>query len=183
MDREKIGVPNSNRKGAQASAGIFIHLSLCRNSQTALPRVTTPMAAIGQMRANTELASLYGSETSPEIRERLLRGLAGAEDWQRLIEIAKTEKNEELRNRAIQHASSMKAPAVSDALVALYTSSSDTSMRGAILRGLAQQRNAKQLIALARKETDPELKRSALQHLTRMKGDEVTTYLTELLEK
>ena len=77
----------------------------------------------------------------------------------------------------------MKSPGVSDALVALYNSSSDTATRGTILRALGQQRNAKQLIAVARAEKDAELKRTALQHLTRMKGDEVTSYLTELLGK
>jgi hypothetical protein len=166
-----------------ASAGAKDQVLAVAKSDANLELREHAIRALGQMRANTELASLYASETSPEIRERLLRGLAGAEDWQRLLEIAKTEKNEELRNRAIQHVSSMKAPGVSEALVAMYSSSSDTATRGAILRGLAQQRNAKQLIALARKETDPELKRTALQQLTRMKGDEVTTYLTELLEK
>jgi HEAT repeat protein len=138
---------------------------------------------LGHMRATSELLALYRAESAVQIREQLLRGLANAEDWQSLLEIAKTEKNEELRSRAIQQVGSIKHPGVTEALVALYGSSSDTATRGAILRALSQQRNAKQLIALARKETDPELKRAALQHLTRMKGDEVTTYLTELLEK
>jgi HEAT repeat protein len=138
---------------------------------------------LGRMRAHAELAALYSSESSTEIRERVLRSLAGGGDWQKLLEIAKTEKNEELRNRAIQHAGSIRVTGVSEALVEMYNSASDSSMRNAILRGLSNQGNAKPLIALARKETNPELKRAALQHLSHMKGDEVTTYLMELLEK
>jgi len=138
---------------------------------------------LGQMRANTELAGLYAGEQSTEMREQIIRGLGQAEDWQKLLDIAKTEKNEELRNRAIQQAGNVRTPGVPEALVALYSTSTDTAMRSAILRGLSQQRNAKQLIAVARIEKDPELKRTALQHLTRMKGDDVTSYLTELLEK
>ena len=151
------------------------------------PNVELRAAAInhlGGMRASAELAALYNGETSVEIRERLIRALAGSGDWQKLIDIAKTEKNEELRNRAIQHLGSVRSPEASDALVAMYSSAADASTRNAILRALShQQGNAKQLIALARKETNPELKRAALQQLSRMKGDEVTTFLMELLEK
>ncbi|HYI95857.1 MAG TPA: HEAT repeat domain-containing protein [Bryobacteraceae bacterium] len=151
------------------------------------PNVELRGAAINQlagMRASAELAALYNAESSVEIRERLIRALAGSGDWQKLIEIAKTEKNEELRNRAIQHLGSVKSAEASAALVAMYSSVTEASTRNAILRALShQQGNARQLIALARKETNPELKRAALQQLSRMKGDEVTTYLMELLEK
>jgi hypothetical protein len=138
---------------------------------------------LGEMRATADLASLYGSESDTRIRERILRAIANTDDWQKLLEIAKTEKDEELRARAVQHASSSKSTGAADALTALYGSTQDSATRRAILRGLSQQRNAKQLIALARTETDPELKRQALQHLSRMKGEEVTAYLTELLQK
>jgi hypothetical protein len=138
---------------------------------------------LGGMRANAELGALYTSESSTDVRERILRTLGETGDWQRLLEIAKTEKNEDLRNRAIQSAGSTRMPGVADALTAMYISSTEASMRSAILRALSNQGNAKQLIAVAQKETDPELKRSALQHLSRMKGEEVTTYLMELLNK
>lgn len=138
---------------------------------------------LGEMRATADLASLYNSESDTRIRERIQRAIANTDDWQKLLDIVKTEKDEHLRARAVQYASSSKSASAADALVALYSSTQDTATRSAILRGLSQQRNAKQLIAVARKETDPELKRQALQHLSHMKGDEVTTYLTELLEK
>jgi hypothetical protein len=65
----------------------------------------------------------------------------------------------------------------------IYGSSTNTEIKRQVLRALSNQRDAKQLIALARKETNPELKRDALRHLSNMKGEEVTAYLTELLEK
>jgi hypothetical protein len=136
---------------------------------------------LGEMRATADLMSLYGSETNTRIRERILRAIANTDDWQKLLDIARTEKDEHLRARAVQHASSSKSAGAVDALAALYGSTQDTATRLAVIRGLSEQRNAKQLIALARKETDPELKRQALQHLSRMKGEEVTAYLTELL--
>jgi HEAT repeat protein len=129
------------------------------------------------------LNEIYASSTNADIKRQVLRSWAGGDDWQKLLEIAKTEKNEELRNRAIQHAGSVRSAGVSEALVELYNSASDSSTRHAILRALSNQSNAKPLIALARKETNPDLKRAAVQQLSRMKGDEVMTYLTELLSK
>ena len=143
----------------------------------------TAIRHLGEMRATADLASLYGSESDTKVRERILRAIANTDDWQKLLDIAKTEKDENLRARAVQYASSSKATGAADALTALYGSTQDTATRLAVIRGLSQQRNAKQLIALVRKESDPELKRQALQHLSRMKGDEVTAYLTELLAK
>jgi hypothetical protein len=138
-------------------------------------------------RENTQnrqlLSEIYASSTNVEVKSQVIHTMADADDWQKLLEIAKTEKNEDLRNRAIQRAGSSRSAGVPEAMVAMYSSAPDTSTRNAILRGLSQQRSAKQLIAVARLEKDPELKRAALQHLARMKGDDVTAYLTELLEK
>ena len=129
------------------------------------------------------LSEIYASSNNADIKRQVIRSWASGDDWQKLLEIAKTEKNEELRNRAIQHAGSVRSAGVSEALVELYNSTSDSSTRHAILRALSNQSNPKPLIALARKETNPDLKRAAVQQLSRMKGDEVMTYLTELLDK
>lgn len=141
------------------------------------------VSQLGGMRAVSDLAALYSSESSTEIRERLIRALADAGDWQKLMEIAKTEKNEDLRSRAIRQAGAVRGSGASEALVELYNATPDSSTRNAILRALSHQGNAKQLIAVARKETNPELKRAALQHLSHMKGEDVTAYLMELLNK
>ncbi|MBC7926587.1 MAG: HEAT repeat domain-containing protein [Bryobacteraceae bacterium] len=138
---------------------------------------------LGGLRASSELSALYSQDASTEVRERILRALASGGEWQKLLVIAKTESNEDLRSRAIRQVGSMKVPGASEALVEMYTSSSDAALRNTILRALSSEGNAKQLIALARRETNPELKRAALQQLSRMKSDEVTTYLMELLEK
>ena len=138
---------------------------------------------LGEMRATADLMSLYASESDTRIRERILRAIANTDDWQKLLDIARTEKDENLRTRAVQYAGQSRSAGAADALTTLYGGTQDTATRQAILRGLSHQRNAKQLIALARQETNPELKRQALQHLSRIKGEEVAAYLTELLSK
>jgi hypothetical protein len=42
---------------------------------------------------------------------------------------------------------------------------------------------AKEMVALARKETNPELKRAWLEKLSLMRSPEITEYMMELLNK
>jgi hypothetical protein len=59
----------------------------------------------------------------------------------------------------------------------------DTIVRKAVLNAFFLQGNARQLIEVARKETDPELKRAAVQKLSLMGSKEATEFLMELLNK
>ena len=56
-------------------------------------------------------------------------------------------------------------------------------MRREILNGFFVQGNAPAIIDVARKETDPNLKREAVQRLSQMHSKEATDYLVELINK
>ena len=101
----------------------------------------------------------------------------------KLIEIARTEKDPELRERAIRHLGTTKSPAAGDALVAIYGSTPDAQTRTRMIEALFVQDNARQLVAVARKETNPELKKAAVSRLSHMRSKEATDYLMELLSK
>ena len=45
------------------------------------------------------------------------------------------------------------------------------------------QQNAKALVDIARKETDPNMKREVVQRLAMMKSKEATDYMMEVLNK
>ncbi|MFN0106924.1 MAG: HEAT repeat domain-containing protein [Bryobacteraceae bacterium] len=142
---------------------------------------------LGGMGAHTQLAELYGTETSAEVRAPLMRGMMAAGGSSKLIEIARSEKDPALRQLAIQYLGGMYSTAASEALVAMYRSESgtaggDAELRRRILRSLASQNSAKQLIDVAKSEKDPDLRRQAVQHLTQMRSPEATAYLMELLK-
>jgi HEAT repeat protein len=65
----------------------------------------------------------------------------------------------------------------------LYGSESDPEIRRQIIHGLMASQSAKGLVDIARKETNPELKREAVQMLSSMKTKEATDYLMELVSK
>ncbi|MDZ4799448.1 MAG: HEAT repeat domain-containing protein [Bryobacteraceae bacterium] len=138
---------------------------------------------LGSMGADASLAELYAAEKDAQVKERILRGLASTGNSQKIVEIAKSEKDADLRERAIRQLSGMRSPSTQAELASLYASTSDVRTRSQILRSLASSGDPKPLIELARKETDPALKREAVQHLAHMKSKEAADFLMELLAK
>ena len=102
----------------------------------------------------------------------------------RMIELAKTEQNPELRRTAVQSLGVMDSKRTSDALVEIYHSDKDPAIRKSVVQGLFQQSNATALVALARKESDPAMKRDIVQKLSVMgKNPVATAYMLELLNE
>ncbi len=70
-----------------------------------------------------------------------------------------------------------------DALVEIYGSSKDLDVRKAVVNGLFIQQNAESLVALARKEQDPAMKKELVQKLSLIHSKVATDYLLEILNK
>ena len=71
---------------------------------------------------------------------------------------------------------------IGDALVSIYKSDKDSGVRKAITQTLYVNQDAKSLVAIARSETDPTMKRDLVQKLSTMKSKEATDYMLELLK-
>lgn len=136
---------------------------------------------IGSSADQAEIWQMYQSESDPAVKAELVRLMSG--NTQRLIDIAKTEKDAKLRRSAEQNLGNVKGANVSDALVSIYGTESDQSNKRVIVHALANQRTPQPLIQLWRKETDPELKRSILQSVVDMRSPETTQFLEEILNK
>ena len=137
---------------------------------------------LGTMGATSQLATMYGSEQSTEVRGQIIQAMMISGNSQKLIEIAKTEKDQALRMKAISLLGTMNQTSTGPALAEIYTSNSDTETRKKVLTALFVQNNAKQLVEVARKETNSDLKRTAVQHLSNMRNKEATDYLMEILK-
>lgn len=138
---------------------------------------------LGVMNARGELQQLYTSESSIEVRKQILQAMFVGGDSERLIELAKGEKEPELRRVAIRNLGQMKRPGTSEALVAIYNSDTNPEVRKAVINALFIQSNASALVSLARAEKSIEMKKEIVQKLTNMtKSKEATDYLMELLK-
>ncbi|MEP7116182.1 MAG: HEAT repeat domain-containing protein [Acidobacteriota bacterium] len=138
---------------------------------------------LGLMGAHDELWRLYQNETSVPVKRQILQAMFVGGSATRLIELARTETNPELRRTAVRNLGMMRATATGPALVEIYMTQKDAEVRRAATQGLFVQNNAEALVALARKETDPEMKRDLVQRLSLMKSKAAMDYLMELLGK
>ena len=137
---------------------------------------------LGVMNAGAELNELYLSETSVDVKKRILQAMFIGNQSDKLIELAKGEKDPELRRTAIRNLGLMKRAGTSEALVSIYGSDQAADIRRAVVNALFLQNNAKALVDLARAEKNPEMKKEIVSKLSIMKSPEATAYLMELLK-
>jgi len=137
---------------------------------------------LGVMGAREDIWQLYQKETSLEVKKKVLQAMWISGDMDHVLQLAKTEKDHELRIAAI-HDLGLMGEKTGDTLAGLYAADTDRDVRRAVLQALFVSGNAKAMVALARKENDPEMKKSIVQQLSLMNSKEATDYLLEILNK
>ncbi|MET0552665.1 MAG: HEAT repeat domain-containing protein [Vicinamibacteria bacterium] len=137
---------------------------------------------LGVMGASDEVWQMYAGgdrETKRAVLQALFVGGNGA----RIVELARTEKDPELRRDAIQQLGLVGSAETTAAMEELYRGETDRRIREAVLQAFFVQGNAKRLIEIARTEKDPELKRKAVQQLSVMGHPDATKFMLEILDK
>jgi HEAT repeat protein len=140
------------------------------------------ISLLGAQGAEDELVRLYETERTFELKERILQAFAIAGS-DRLIEAARGEKDPRLRVVAVRNLGIMGQDAAGPALQEIYRSDGDVEVRRAVLEALMISNDARALIAIARAEKNPVLRRAAVEKLSVMGSKEATAYLMELLEE
>ena len=93
------------------------------------------------------------------------------------------EKNLELRRAAINNLGLMGDADASKALASIYAKETDRSLKEEVLNAYFLEGNAPALVAIARAEKDPGLKKRAVEKLALMDDKAATDYLMEILQK
>jgi len=138
---------------------------------------------LGAMGARNELAQLYGSTSSSDDKEAILRAFGVAGDTEELIRIATTESDSRVREHAIRSLGPFGGEKARPALVQIYTNEKDPELRRAAVQSLFVLGDATDLIALARKESNPEMKRQLVEQLSLMPSKDARDYMLEILNK
>ena len=137
---------------------------------------------LGVIHAGSELAQLYQSESSADVKKAILNAMFVGGEADKLIELARSERDPELRKTAIHQLGLMKRAGTSEALTSIYASDAAVDVRKAVVNALFIQNNATALVALARAERNAEMKKEIVARLSNMKSKEATDYLLELLK-
>jgi hypothetical protein len=138
---------------------------------------------LGLVHGTSELEQLYQTETSSDVRREILQAFFLAGDSARLLQSAQSEKDPELRRAAIRNLGLVHSNDSGKALQSIYAKETNREVREEVLNAFFLQGNASALVAIARAEKDPELKKAAVQKLSLMHSKEGTDYLMELLQK
>jgi HEAT repeat protein len=159
------------------------HLLLAAKSEKNPDLRMEAIHQLGISGGQSELWQLYQAEPSVEVKETILHSMFIGGNADKLIDVARTEKEARLRKAAIHSLGLMGGDHTGAALVSMYASEPDVSLRGEIVNALFIQGNAKALVDLARKETNPEMKKAIVSKLSVMGSKEGTDYMMELLNK
>jgi HEAT repeat protein len=128
------------------------------------------------------LSEVYTSVNDVNVKRAVLRSFEMSRDIEHLTAIAKSEQNVELRREAIRQLGNIRDEQTTASLVAIYGTESDKEIKTEILSSLRNQQAVKQIIDCARKETDPEMKKTAVRYLSEMRSKEAMDYLMEILK-
>jgi HEAT repeat protein len=138
------------------------------------------LATFGGKGAGKILAEVYTSSSDLAVKRAVIRSYIISGDREQLANLANSEPNPELRKEAIRNLGVIGGQAT---LQALYSKETDRSVKEEILNAYFIGGDAKDLIAAARMEKDPELKKKAVEKLSLMGSKEANEYLMELLQK
>ncbi|HYT19519.1 MAG TPA: HEAT repeat domain-containing protein [Candidatus Polarisedimenticolia bacterium] len=138
---------------------------------------------LGLVHGTSELEQLYQAETSTDLRRDILQAFFLAGDSGRLVKAAQGEKDADLRRAAIRNLGLIHSDDSGQALQEIYAKETDHALKAEVLNAFFLQGNAKALVAIARSEKDPELKKTAVSKLSLMHSKEAADYLMELLQK
>jgi len=138
---------------------------------------------LGLVHAQNELQQLYRTDNSPAVRRELLQAFFLAGDAPKLLEAAQSEKDPELRRVAVRNLGLIHSDDSAKALQSLYAKETDRGIKEEVLNSYFLQGNAAAIVAIARNEKDPELKKTAVSKLSIMHSKEATDYLMEILQK
>lgn len=138
---------------------------------------------LGLVHGVSELEQLYQMETSTDLRREILQAFFLVGESGKLVQAAQSEKDPELRRAAIRNLGLIHSDESAKALQAIYGRETDRGLKEEVLNAYFLQGNAAALVAIARSEKDPELKKATVSKLSLMHSKEATDYLMELLQK
>ncbi len=138
---------------------------------------------LGALDAKKELAQLW-TGADADSKHAILDACVAADYSEFLAQVAKNASEPiELRKSALQRLGAVGGKETAATLVQIYHGESNPDMKSAALEGLFVDDDVKDLIALARSETDPQMRKKIVEKLAIMDSKEAKDYMLEILSK
>ena len=138
---------------------------------------------LGMMGGRAELLEFYKNSPDAETREAAVGAMLLCGCAHELAEIVQTEKDPAVLDKAINTLGLVGGEESLATLAKLYGSQADIATKKKVINALFLHGAGKEMVALARKETNPELKKALIQKMSLMSSPEITEYMMEILNK
>lgn len=139
---------------------------------------------LGSARDVDRLMQIAKTEQSSELRGEAIRYLGNLSRGSTFYAVTADRATllSPRRPLAQTEARNVDPKAIADALVQMYKTEKDPSVKKQIISTLHSQQNAKAMVDLARAESDLTMKREIVSRLATMKSKEATDYMLEILK-
>ena len=137
--------------------------------------------AMGVGGCREQLRDLYNKTTNRDLKSDILHATIVSGDTELQEKVALSDPDPELRAAAIKDLGISGGS--SDTLMKIYQSNQSADVRDAAINALFIKGDAHSLVELARKETNPELRKEIVGKLSVMGNREANDYLMEILNK
>jgi tetratricopeptide (TPR) repeat protein len=138
---------------------------------------------LGMMGGRAELLEFYKNSPDAETREAAVSAMLLCGCAHELAEIVQTEKDPKVLDKAINMLGLVGGEESLATLTKVYNSQADIALKKKVVNALFLHNAGKEMVALARKETNPELKKALVQKMSLMSSPEITDYMMEILNK
>jgi len=138
---------------------------------------------LGMMGGREELLDFYKNSPDVQTREEAVGAMLLCGCSHELAEIVQTEKDPAVLEKAINTLGLVGGDESLAALTKVYNSQADLSVKKKVINALFLHGAGKEMVALAKKETNPELKKSLIQKMSLMSAPEISDYMMEILNK
>lgn len=131
-----------------------------------------------------DLWTLYEKESNKDLKMHMVSAFSSMQAIDYLNRIVKTEKDPEVRRRALRSLGNQKSDKTGQILVDLYGAEQDVESKKTIISSLASQSNAEGLVAIARKETTLALKTDIVRRISDLapRNKVAADYLMEIIK-
>jgi hypothetical protein len=137
--------------------------------------------AMGVGGCQQQLRDLYNKTTSPDLKRDILHSTIVSGDTELQERVALNDPDPKLRADAIKDLGISGGSSAT--LMKIYQSNQSSDVRDAAINALFIKGDAHSLVELAKKETNPELRKEIVSKLSVMGNREATDYLMEILNK
>ena len=160
-------------------------VTIAQSSGTPIAVRQSAISGIAGIGGPQDLWSLYQKETDKDLRLQMVSAFGSMGALDQLSQILKTEKDPEVRRRAVRSLGNLRTEQTGKILTDMYGTEQDLDTRKAVISALGNQNNAEALIAIARKETNQPLKVEIIKRIADLasRSKAAADFLAEMISK